>query len=102
MSNYVIAGNPVAGHCEEVARPVPQIESLMREQAIHLDRLSDMIERAAVAFGPVLHPELCGDGKVNADPQPSRSPLGAELHNHNERLERSLAALDGLIRRVAV
>lgn len=102
MSNYASAGNTVPSHCEAVAQPVPQIESLMCEQAIHLDRLSDMIERAARAFGPVLHPELCGDGKVNAEPQPCRSPLGAELHNHNERLERSLVALDALIRRAAV
>lgn len=102
MSNYAIAGNPVASHSEALPQPVPQIESLMCEQVIHLDRLSDMIERAARAFGPVLHPELCGDGKMNAEPQPCRSPLGAQLHNHNEMLERSLVALDALIRRAAV
>lgn len=102
MSNYASSGNPVAGNDEAAAQPVSQIEGLVAEQAVHLDRLSDMIERAARTFGPVLHPDLCSDGTGIPDPQPCRSPLGIELHNHNERLERSLAALDGLIRRAAV
>ena len=102
MSNYVSSGKPVAGNHGAQAQPVSQIESLMVEQAVHLDRLSDMIERAARTFGPVLHPDLLSDGKGNTDPQPCRSPLGTELHNHNESLERSLAALDALIRRAAV
>lgn len=84
------------------AAPVSQIRELIDTQAVHLDRLSDMVERAARTFGPVLHPELgCGETS-QAVPQPCRSPLGAHLHDHNERLERALGELDALIRRSAV
>lgn len=101
MSNYASAGSPVAGQCEK-APQVSQVEGLLGEQAVYLDRLADMVERAGRTFAVVLHPDLSSDAKANADPQPCCSPLGNVLHSHNERLERALASLDALIRRSAV
>lgn len=79
-----------------------QIDELLEAQCLHIEQLEDLVRRAADAFGPALHPELCGEGQPDGVPQPCRSPLGQRIYGYNDRLEQVCAGFKALISRSAL
>lgn len=79
-----------------------QIDELLEAQRLYTKQLEEIVGLAAEAFGPALHPELCGKAGEDPDPQPCRSPLGDRLHAYNGRLEKICAGLNSLIPRSAL